>query len=242
MPSPITGADFTDYDPQADLCDKLENLLRTSQKMKEWFDWAFTTAGAITDEFAAIIGDAVQSSIGVQPGMVAWIPIGTVPSGWLVCNGAAVSRTDYVDLFNAIGTTFGTGDGATTFNLPDLQGRFLLGASSGFPLGATGGSSTHTLTDSEVPVGANHYHVVGFFDSNYGQDNHFITESITFSGNYNTRRMAFGSTSSPLTGTVTEGTTKTYGTRTDIAENEAATVAGHNNMPPYRSGYWLIKY
>ena len=48
----------------------------------------------------------------------------TSPSGWLACNGAAVSRTTYADLFAAISTTFGVGDGSTTFNLPDLRGRF----------------------------------------------------------------------------------------------------------------------
>lgn len=47
----------------------------------------------------------------------------TAPSGWLVCDGSAISRTDYADLFTAIGTTYGTGDGSTTFNLPDLSGK-----------------------------------------------------------------------------------------------------------------------
>ena len=51
----------------------------------------------------------------------------TPPSGWLECNGATVSRTTYAALFAAIGTTWGSGDGATTFHLPDLRGRFLRG-------------------------------------------------------------------------------------------------------------------
>ena len=49
----------------------------------------------------------------------------TVPSGWLIANGGAVSRTTYANLFSAIGTTYGTGDGSSTFNLPNLNGRFL---------------------------------------------------------------------------------------------------------------------
>lgn len=49
----------------------------------------------------------------------------TVPDGWLLCNGAAVSRTTYANLFAVIGTKYGTGDGSTTFNLPNLAGRFL---------------------------------------------------------------------------------------------------------------------
>ena len=53
---------------------------------------------------------------------------GILPSGFLLCNGAAVSRTTYANLFKAIGTTYGAGDGSKTFNLPDLRDRFLEGA------------------------------------------------------------------------------------------------------------------
>lgn len=58
-------------------------------------------------------------------GEVAFFACSTPPSGWLKANGAAVSRTTYAALFAAIGTTFGAGDGRTTFNLPDLRGEFL---------------------------------------------------------------------------------------------------------------------
>ncbi len=54
-----------------------------------------------------------------------------VPSGWLLCDGSAVSRTAYASLFAAVGTAWGTGDGATTFNLPDMRGVFLRGVDSG---------------------------------------------------------------------------------------------------------------
>ena len=53
----------------------------------------------------------------------------SVPTGYLLCNGAAVSRTDYANLFAAIGTLYGAGDGSTTFNLPDARDRVLQGAS-----------------------------------------------------------------------------------------------------------------
>lgn len=61
------------------------------------------------------------------PGMVAYFARNTAPPGWLKANGAAVSRTTYAALFAAIGTAFGAGDGATTFNLPDLRGEFIRG-------------------------------------------------------------------------------------------------------------------
>jgi len=60
-------------------------------------------------------------------GEIAYFAQSSPPTGWLKANGAAVSRTTYSDLFTAIGTTFGEGDGSTTFNLPDLRGEFLRG-------------------------------------------------------------------------------------------------------------------
>lgn len=71
--------------------------------------------------------------VGAFAGQIAWsgCTSGAVPSGWLKCNGAAVSRTTYAALFAAISTTFGAGDGATTFNLPDLRGEFIRGWSDG---------------------------------------------------------------------------------------------------------------
>ena len=91
------------------------------------------------------------------------------PNGWLLCYGQAVSRTDYAILFGIIGTTFGAGDGSTTFNLPDLRGRVPAGKDNmggtaasrlttagagvdGATLGAAGGSQTHTLTTAQMPA------------------------------------------------------------------------------------------
>ena len=51
----------------------------------------------------------------------------TIPSGWIECDGRAIRRQDYLDLFNAIGTHYGTGDGSSTFNIPDLRGQFIRG-------------------------------------------------------------------------------------------------------------------
>lgn len=80
----------------------------------------------------------------------------TAPAGWLLCDGSAVSRSTYGALFAAIGTTYGAGDGSTTFNVPDLRGRSIVGRDASQTefdtLGEAGGAKTHTLTDAEVPA------------------------------------------------------------------------------------------
>ena len=78
----------------------------------------------------------------------------TVPSGWLLCDGAAVSRATYANLFTAIGILYGAGNGTTTFNLPSIKKRVVAGYESGDAsygtVGATGGSGTATLTDQQM--------------------------------------------------------------------------------------------
>jgi microcystin-dependent protein len=66
----------------------------------------------------------------------------SVPTGFLECNGAAVSRSTYSALFAVVGTTYGTGDGSSTFNLPDLQDNVAIGKSPGKALASTGGANT----------------------------------------------------------------------------------------------------
>lgn len=96
----------------------------------------------------------------------------SAPTGYLVCDGSAQSRTTYATLFGIVGTTYGTGDGSTTFNVPDLRGRVIagqddMGGSSanrltgltggvdGDVLGGTGGDEKHALTEAQMPK---HYH------------------------------------------------------------------------------------
>lgn len=81
-------------------------------------------AGGTSSADAVNLGQLGEA---VPVGKVIWTAQSTVTAGYLKCNGAAVSRTTYADLFSAIGTTFGAGDGSTTFSLPDLRGEFIRG-------------------------------------------------------------------------------------------------------------------
>lgn len=94
-----------------------------------------------------------------------------IPDGFLACDGAAVSRTTYSTLFSIYGTTFGSGDGSTTFNLPDLRGRVPIGIGTGpgltnRNLGEQIGSETHALSASELAPHTHQYFsptVIGSF-------------------------------------------------------------------------------
>ena len=90
--------------------------------------------------------------------IIAWSgAYNSLPSGYLICDGSAISRTTYAALFAVVGTTHGSGNGSTTFNLPDLQSKFITGASSdpnnsGYSVGAEGGENFVTLTVNQMPA------------------------------------------------------------------------------------------
>ena len=88
----------------------------------------------------------------VPSGMIASFGMSTTPTGWLDCDGSAVSRTTYADLYSSIGTTWGSGDGSTTFNVPDLRGAFLRG---------TGSHGSSTMEDGNAYAGAS----IGTFEN-----------------------------------------------------------------------------
>lgn len=95
------------------------------------------------------------------PSGVVWATAASAaPTGFLLCDGSAVSRTTYASLFSAIGTTYGVGDGSTTFNIPDLRQRFPLGkaaSGTGSTLGSTGGAIDHTHVYTQV---VSHTHTI----------------------------------------------------------------------------------
>ena len=145
----------------------------------------------------------------------------TAPTNWLICDGSAVSRTTYAELFNVIGTTYGTGDGSTTFNLPNSKGRVPVGVNSSDTdfnsLGKTGGEKTHKLTIEEMP---RHNHTSSIINGNEirwgGTGNMLNLESS------NLQWTAGPDGSSIITGTSGAG-------------------QAHNNLQPYLVMNYIIK-
>lgn len=113
-----------------------------------------------------------EAGVGTVPtGVVLPFAGSTPPTGYLLCDGAAVSRGAYGPLFSVIGTAFGAGDGVSTFNLPDLRGRVAVGVGQGAGLssraaGATGGEETHALSVTEMPEHAHEHQYAYTGDDN----------------------------------------------------------------------------
>lgn len=99
--------------------------------------------------FAAVYADTLPAGA-----ILPW-PTNIAPANFLICDGAAVSRTTYAVLFATIGTTYGAGNGTTTFNIPNMVGKTIVGRDATDAqfdvLGETGGAKTHTLAESEMP-------------------------------------------------------------------------------------------
>jgi len=149
-------------------------------------------------------------------------------TGYLICDGSAVSRTTYASLFAVTSTQFGVGDGATTFNLPDLQAHFARGAPASTSCGDTGGADTVALSEAEL---ASHTH----------------TANVTDGGHTHTARsVSGGGANSVITATSSAGgvnSTWIYSATTGITVANTSTGSGtaHQNMPTYIEILFLIK-
>lgn len=158
----------------------------------------------------------------------------TSPSGWLLANGNAVSRTTYSALFSAIGTVYGSGDGSTTFNLPSMAGRLpvAVGTGSGLTartLGGTVGAESHTVSSSNISQ---------FSTGNAGSHSHtpasggsignvaISTQNLSVSGG-----SQWGFTNGTITNTVADHT-HTVG---------SASPTAINHMPPSIGLNFIIK-
>ncbi len=114
-------------------------------------------ATAFTSYNVAPNPNDAPGSAAVPIGSLMMWPTATAPAQWLICDGTAVSRNLYAALFSVLGTTYGAGDGSTTFNVPNLAGRLPRGVNGTYTLASTGGADSVTLAQNNLP---NHSHSI----------------------------------------------------------------------------------
>jgi len=158
---------------------------------------------------------AIPGSLIQPPGIMAPYAAASAPSGWLLCNGQAVSRSTYADLYTAIGTTWGVGDGSTTFNLPDLREAAPIGAGTysavtGTTHGAITAHDARALGAFADDQGQGHHHnnVRGISSLASGSGQAALDASSVFVGSDMVGDPSTdGTNGTPRTGTVTRGKT-----------------------------------
>ncbi len=184
-----------------------QKIIAMTKPWRRFFSQLHIRTGQDTDLVAS----------GVNVGDLKATAKSTAPTGWLICDGSAVSRTTYATLFTAISTTYGVGDNSTTFNLPDGVGRVLIGAGTGTATAATAhargdesGDETHTLTTQEL---ATHAHAVangtGVVNSAAG------SEYVTTAGN--------------------------KGNAVNVTTANSGSGQAHTIMQPFFVANWIIK-
>lgn len=193
------------------------------------------------DGAAVVEPSAVSATVPV--GMIAFYGGTSAPDGWLFCYGQAISRTTYSDLYALYSTTYGNGDGSTTFNLPDLRGRVIagkdnMGGSSanrltdavsesldGDTLGDTGGEETHTLTGGESGTSAHGHGTSGLTTNSAGSHSH--------GGGLSSGSSAFGSSGSLGSGSTSSAGSHSHSVSGSIDNSsEASADDPHNNVQP----------
>lgn len=133
-------------------------------KLSSLLNWLGNTIGANPSTLATTSKTLVGAINEIEPvGSIKMYAGASAPSGWLICDGSAVSRTTYAALFTAIGTTYGAGNGSTTFNLPNFNGRTPIGVGTSGTTGASshalaskGGQETHTHTTGNFTLTTSH--------------------------------------------------------------------------------------
>jgi microcystin-dependent protein len=200
---------------------------------------AVTTAKVVDGSVTiAKLASAVTAKI-VPVGAVVSYPAASAPTGWLACDGTAISRTTYSDLFAVIGTSHGSGDGATTFHLPDYRGRFLRGVDGG--VARDPDRASRTAMNTGGATGDN----VGSVQADEYKSH---THSINDSGHTHTAIEGGGSGAlarfQPSTVYSTSGTGTAYSGPLSSATTgiTAANSGGNETRPINASVQFIIKY
>ena len=197
------------------------------------------------------------------------VPVGTitmwagtdanVPTNWLLCDGSTISRATYATLFTALGSGFGGGDGSTTFEIPDMRDRFVVGAGTTYARDGKGGSVSVTLSTAQLAshthTGPSHRHSVGITSGAADRD-HTHTPSVSGSQfMYGFPTSGGNAVSSSSTSfrigntTTTSGQSQTHyhsvsgntGYQGTGSTDSAGSGSSHENRPPYIGLFYIIK-
>jgi len=222
-------------------------------------------ASNINDAIRQMMADIASALSGGQllpTGSVVAIAAAATPAGFLYCDGSAVSRTTYAALWGVLGSTWGSGDGSTTFNLPDLRSRTVVGAGTAAGAGLTaralaglGGEENHTLLVAEVPALA--VNIITTEDGSYTHTlvdpahSHTYADRVAGVNHANTAGFATGADEllAAHNASTLSTTTSTTGITIDALPQHNHTVAGntsgggglHNNMQPFAPLNYVIK-
>jgi microcystin-dependent protein len=186
------------------------------------------------------------------PGRIEDYAGAAAPAGYLLCDGSAISRSSYADLFSAIGTTWGSGDGSTTFNVPDLRGRSTIGTSSigsnsqpSISIAQVGGEADHTLSFFEMPThnhaDAGHAHGVSDPSHNHVPQNTAVSFVVTASSSTLYAPTSGSQAITFLPGTNASATGISVNTGAASIQNSGNNGA-HNNLHPYAGVTKIVRY
>jgi microcystin-dependent protein len=245
--SPVPPESASPGDIWVDSSDGISYVYYDDGSSGQWIE--MISSGVVSLEAASPTGSVIQTARA------------TAPTGWLLCEGQAVSRSEYSRLFNAIGTAYGNGNGSTTFNIPNLKGRVPVGRDSSQTefdsLGETGGEKTVAISAAQMPThshtgstgsSGSHAHTgtTGFGNAAFhrlvyragsGRANNHVT-GYDGSGGFGDAT----DTNYPMQAHTHSFTTSTDGSHThSFTTDNAGSGQAHQNLQPYVVLNYIIK-
>jgi microcystin-dependent protein len=220
-----------------------ELFYRMAQMMKELENVITAGGGTPDDSLLNQVANSLDGLVGARvapTGIISPFAGSAAPTGWLLCYGQAISRTTYSALFGVISTTYGVGDGSTTFNVPDLRGRVIAGKDD------MGGSAASRLTSATISGGALALGKVG------GEERHQLTiaelanhnHSLTDPGHHHSLPQTTGAGSGQamaISQTPTTGSAISGDSATGITLAATGGDTPHNNVQPTLIGNYIIR-